>query len=204
MLKIGFDIDNTLIDYAPSIRLAASHVFGLDLPLALSKSQAVAMITNQFGIDAWTQLQGYVYAEYALFATPFANAICVLKTAKKLGWEVHLVSHKSTFPASNRQVNLKAYAIRMIEVTGIAKAIDPAGQLPWETIHLCETLEEKISTINALGFDIFVDDLTEVLIGLESKISKIHIFCDATHDSNLGLQCASNWNEVKALILQFK
>jgi len=199
-LKIGFDIDNTLIDYSPSIRSAASDIFGLEMPSGVSKAQAIDLLKREVGLSAWTELQGYVYAEYAMFATPFANALQSLRTVIQMGMVVHLVSHKSSYPASNRKVNLRDWAITMLDTTGILDEVVTRQQLAGDSIHLCETFEDKIKTIENLKFDIFVDDLVDVLTRLDRNLQRIHIFCDAQHDFIPGLACVSNWNEVMTLI----
>lgn len=199
-MKIGFDIDNTLIDYSPSIRSAASDIFGLELPGGVTKAQAVDLLKKELGAAAWTELQGYVYAEYAIFAKPFANALQCLRTAIQMGMDVNLVSHKSKYPASNRQVNLRDWAIRMLDEIGILDEVVTKQPLAGDTIHLCETFEDKITTIENLKFDFFIDDLVDVLTRLDHNLQRIHIFCESQHVYIPGLECVANWNEVTTLI----
>jgi hypothetical protein len=195
-VRLGIDVDNTLMDYSAAIQLAASEILGLELPRSHKKDDSVKAIRDSLGNDAWTELQGHLYAEYSLLAKPFQNAISSIREARALGFDVHLVSHKSRTPASSRQVDLIIWAKTMLESNGIVDALEGPGNGGWTNIHFCETFQAKVEKVFELKCGIFVDDLASVLENLSEEVQGLHIFCDSKHPQIHGSRCVRDWQEV--------
>lgn len=202
-LRIGIDIDNTVLDFSESIRRSAHDILGIDLEPKSGKSASSFRIKELVGNEVWTDLQGYIYAEYSVYASTFDGALSTISGLRHQGHQIQLISHKTKRPASGRSVDLHHWTQLTLERTGVLETMhsDPKDQ--GESIILCESVEEKIWEISSQGCEVFIDDLLKVLRPLPTGLRKIHIFCDGQHPSNKAIKCHSDWAEV-ATSLEWK
>lgn len=195
-LKIGIDIDNTILDFGEPIRRASLEILGINLEKNATKSSSAYRIRELVGNDVWTELQGYVYAEYSTYASTFQGALATISTLRAHRKEVSLISHKTRRPASGREVDLHHWTYSTLKRTGVLEAVLSDFTAQERPITLCESLEEKIGEISSQGCEVFIDDLAKVLELLPSDIRKIHIFCDGQHSQNFAVECHADWAEV--------
>ena len=163
-LRIGLDLDNTIIDYSAVFAPVAKQI-GLmpEEVIAPTKTEVKDWLRQNSGEESWMTLQGQVYGKYIGQASIYKGCKEFISFALNNGAQVSIVSHKTSFghfdPA---KINLHDAALKWLEEmqffssTGIGMKAD--------NVHFRETRAAKIQKISDLECDIFVDDLTEVLL----------------------------------------
>lgn len=165
-MLIGFDLDNTLLDYSDSVRMAAAEKLPNKVSDGLTKESLKLQIQENFGGEEWTRLQGLLYTSYIQYATIDPYAIGLLNYLNQRGkHRIQIVSHKTRFPILGPQVDMREIASQHFDK--LTKGL--LGSTSGISIHFTETLVEKIEYINETKFDIFVDDLLEVISRLNIK-----------------------------------
>lgn len=160
-MRIGLDFDNTIIRY-DEVFAAAAASRGL-LPVGFhGGKQAVRDAIRELpdGERHWQRLQGHVYGAGISDACLFPGVADFFQQARAAGARVTIVSHKTAY-GHFTEVNLRSAALAWMRGQGF---FDQDGfALADEDIHFAETRREKLARIGALGCDVFVDDLPEVL-----------------------------------------
>ena len=162
-LRIGLDFDNTIICYDGVFRAAAIARGLLPGDFVGGKQQvrdAVRLLAG--GELNWQRLQGHVYGKGLEQAEPFVGLHAFLGEAKQRGDEVFIVSHKTEHGHFDPdKVNLRDAARSWMAAQGFftpeGAAIKPAN------VFFALTRAEKLARIAAIGCDVFIDDLEEVL-----------------------------------------
>lgn len=162
-MRIGLDFDNTIIRY-DEVFTAAATARGL-LPAGFrGAKQAVrdAIRQRPDGEQHWQRLQGYVYGAGIAGACLFPGVADFLRHAHAAEVPVMIVSHKTEHGHFDEaRVNLRSAALDWMRAQGF---FDPDGfGLDAEDVHFAGTRREKLARIAALGCDVFIDDLPEVL-----------------------------------------
>lgn len=193
---LGLDLDNTILDYSPAIRLAAQEALGLDLPSILSKVDQKKEIIEACGEESWTLVQGYSYGKYAWATRLFPGFVDFLDYVLQEDYHLQIFSHKSKFPLAGPKVNLRDAAVRVLEREGVVERLarQPGGLSP---IHFFDLKSEKIANINSLEAGIFVDDLIEVAQSVKPSWSRFHIFCEEESHLETGVICVKNWQSMR-------
>jgi hypothetical protein len=157
-LLIGLDFDNTIVCYDKAIaKLAAALP---DLPTALPRNKlAIRDFLRRSNRELeWTAFQGAIYGPGMTHAEPFAQALEVMQTLKEMGHSLSIVSHRSLRPYVGPAYDLHAAARGWIRDRLAHKDL-----IKNESVFFYETREQKIAAVSALGCEIFLDDLPEVL-----------------------------------------
>lgn len=159
-MRIGLDFDNTIVSYDllfHKVAVEQGHV-----PASIVRSKlAVRDRLRADGKEAvWVALQGHVYGARMMEAEPFPHAVEFLRDAARHGVEATIVSHKTRHPFAGPAYDLHRAAREWIAAHLVA---DGVPVLPEERIFFELTREAKLSRIAACRFDLFVDDLPEVL-----------------------------------------
>lgn len=159
MLRIGLDLDNTLIRYDQAFLAAAKKRDLVPTSFTGDKRAVCAHIRAHEDEKAWQTLQGYVYGAGMEAAELYEGVLDFLSRAHALGVQLYIVSHKTEFghydPA---QVNLREAALAFLEQQGVLAFVTRAQ------VFFYATRAEKVSKIAQLGCDVFVDDLEEVFL----------------------------------------
>lgn len=197
-LRIGLDLDNTIINYDRAFLLAARERGLVDPGFTGSKQQVRDHIraASKDGETEWQKLQGYVYGKGILQAELFDGVAAFLERAHQAGARMHIVSHKTQFGHYDPdKIDLREAALRFLEQNGVLIHI------PREEVFFFTTRDEKIAKIKALGCDVFVDDLEEVLGDpafpaatrkiLFSSLSKVH-----------GASTCSDWADIARCVFE--
>jgi hypothetical protein len=154
-LKVGVDLDNTLIDYRGLFHRLALEEGWIEESFPRSKSGIKDRLVAEDGNDLrWQELQARAYGPRILEAQPHAGALEFLQEAEALGCELHVVSHKTEASALRPEIRLRDWAARWISAKTRIQA---------ERIHWASSRAEKVHRIAGLGCRFFVDDLHEVL-----------------------------------------
>jgi hypothetical protein len=159
-VKIGLDLDNTLIQYDELfVRVARER--GIVGPTFVGTKRAVRDFARTLpdGEVRWQQLQAEVYGPAIGGAIAADGALDFIRRARRSGAELAIVSHKSIYSnLGESRVNLREAALGWLRTSGIIGA----DAIAERDIHFEGTRDEKIARIAALEFTHFIDDLEEI------------------------------------------
>ena len=188
--RIGLDLDNTAIDYTPAYRVIAEKI---GLPEGLFDRESIRPLLRRSGDDdmEWQRFQSLLYTDGLAFAQPAEGLLDFLNMCSTMNIRVFIVSHKtSQTPMEFGAMDLRAPALEWLLEHGVAP-----GFVRDEDVYFCRTRDEKVQTIAAIGCQIFVDDLIEVLDhpDLSADISRFLYSLDASPVSEVqtGIQTAN-------------
>ena len=159
-LRIGFDLDNTLISYDGLFFEAAVRSKFIPSDFQGTKRDIrdrIRLLPD--GEIEWQRLQADVYGHGVVRAVPASGALQFAKLARAGGADLAIVSHKSIFAnIGSADVNLRDAAREWLRNSGF---LGPDA-IPEENLFFEGTRAEKIARIIALRCTHFVDDLEEV------------------------------------------
>ena len=157
-MKIGFDLDNTLINYDRAFCHAASARGLIPTDFTGGKQAMRDHIRSlENGEQCWQALQGIVYGQGITKAELFAGALDCISACANAGHTLFIISHKTEFGHYDEtKTNLREAAMGFLERSGLLALI------PRENISFHATREEKIAKIREISPDIFIDDLPEI------------------------------------------
>lgn len=159
-MRIGIDFDNTIADYDHVFRLAAQRE-GLVGDAFEGGKRAVrdAILELCQGEQQWMRLQGRIYGAFMHEARPVKGVERFLRTARDVGAELYIISHKTQYGHFDEErVNLRDAARRWMTEHGIIGG----DTVPEANLFFALNREEKIARISAVGCQHFIDDLHEV------------------------------------------
>lgn len=159
-MKIGFDFDNTIIDYS-NIFYEIGKINNL-IPenINTSKSSVKSYLHSIGKEKEFTTIQGLVYGKEILKAKPAKNILEILKYLKKLNHDLYIVSHKTKYPFQGEKINLRDSANSWIEKF---LRIDNETIFNYENIFYEDTIEKKVERIEKLEICYFIDDLISII-----------------------------------------
>ena len=179
-IKIGIDLDNTIICYDVAFQLAAKK-FGLFLNGdGYSKKNLRDCIRQKKGGEVqWQRLQSHVYGEGIDNAHVFTGFHRFLWRCNQSGIEVEIVSHKTEYGHFDED----KISLREKANTFLSNNLIDNNFLIVDKITYTNTKDEKLDYIKSNNFDFFIDDLIEIIeeltlisdyqsILFSSKISK--------------------------------
>ena len=159
-MRIGVDFDNTLANYAGVFHRAAVDQ-GLIPPNLPDDKTSVRNHMRGLGRDAeFTILQGHVYGAGMDLVALYPGVREALGALRAAGHELFIVSHKTREPFAGPRYDLHAAAFGFLQARGLMGkgALFAPGAVFFEF-----TKEAKAARAAALGCDVFIDDLPEVL-----------------------------------------
>lgn len=164
-MRIGIDFDNTLVSYELAFA-AVGRGEGFLPPDFSGGKEAVKAWLLASGPDSsvkWETLQGLVYGRKIECAQLFEGAAEFFSHCKGLAdAEIYIVSHKTVLAYHDPlKSNLRDAALRWMHAR---RFFDLDGfALKAENVFFEPTRDDKVRRIAALGCDVFVDDLPDVL-----------------------------------------
>lgn len=159
-MRIGIDFDNTIACYDGVFHAAALERGLIAADLATDKNSVRDFLNGSGAADAFTELQGYVYGARMDLAAPYAGVVEFVRAARAAGHAVSVVSHKTRHPMMGPRHDLHAAARGFLGAHGIT---GPDGLIADADASFELTKEEKLARAVALGVDVFIDDLPEIL-----------------------------------------
>ena len=199
MPHIGIDFDNTIIQYDEVIYKLAVEKRLIPAKLEQSK-RAVRAYLNESGQDQqFTALQAEVYGSEIVKAKPAKGVLRAMKYLQTRGFTMSIVSHKTKYPIRGPKYNLRKAANQWIESNNINDILTSYNNLA--SIKYCETKEEKIKYISNGPFDIYIDDLSEILLALPPKITKIHYATIECKTNEIEITMDS-WEDIATYIVE--
>ena len=164
-MRIGIDLDNTLIFYDDAFINAARERGLIPREFSGTKQQLrdrLREVPDMNGELEWQKLQGYVYGQGIHGARLFGGVEEFFRGCRaKGGLHIVIISHKTEYghydPA---HVNLHQAAREFLRKAGF---FDRARiGLTEADLYFEGTRREKVARIAALDCDVFIDDLPEV------------------------------------------
>ena len=155
-MRIGIDLDNTIIDYNYSFYYAALKENLINSKGPKNKIKIKRFINSKFGQNKWTELQGKVYGNYILAAKRYKYFTKFLDYINSKKISVYIISHKTKYPYLGKKINLHNSA-----KLWIAKNLK--NKIDQKNIYFENSIESKIERIKKLKLDFFIDDLEKVL-----------------------------------------
>ena len=188
-LKIGIDLDNTIINYQNSFKKFLKEK-NIDSK-SIDKKKIKFISNSNSKIKNWTQTQEEIYGKYIFFAKPFKYFKDFEKFALKNKIKLFIVSHKTKFSQFSKKYNLHSQSNKWLK-NNISKKI--------YKIYYVKTVNQKIKKIAYLNPDYFIDDLIEIFNhkNFPKKIKKIHFSKIKVNN----FYTFSNWDKIKKYINQ--
>lgn len=163
-MRVGIDFDNTIANYDLIFVAAAQAQGWIARGFRGNKRElrdVVRLLAN--GEIKWQMLQAEVYGARMGQATPFPGVSEFFRAARKRGFELYIVSHKTRFARYDPgRVDLREAALRWLETHGL---LDRGGHgVTRDQVFFEDTRADKVARIGATGCAVFIDDLAEVLV----------------------------------------
>lgn len=188
-LKIGIDLDNTIINYQNSFDEFLKKK-NINLK-KVNKNRVKFISNNNSKIKNWTQAQEEIYGYYIFFAKPFKYFKEFEKFAIKNKIRLFIISHKTRYSQYSRKYNLHTQSNNWIKNNILDKNYK---------IFYTKSIDEKIKKISELNLNYFIDDLIEIFnhTNFPKKVKKVH-FSNVKQGDCLTF---SGWDKIKKHILQ--
>jgi hypothetical protein len=193
---VGFDFDNTLINYTNSFKKLAKKKGIVPEEINLDKISIRNYLRDKNLEHEWTILQGEVYGNGIMQAEIYEGVKESIKFLLKKNNKIKIISHKTQYPYIGEKVDLRLSAKKWIEKELLNEI--SCINFSQADIFFENTINEKVKKIEELGCDIYVDDLPEILDLLPNKIQKI-LFSSLPND-NLKYQVMKSWSELEGII----
>lgn len=157
-MLIGLDFDNTIVCYNNAITQLAETLPDLPDDLPRTKLALRDFLRRANREPEWTAFQGAIYGPGMAHAEPFEQALDVMRMLRDMGHSLTILSHRSLRPYAGPAYDLHAAARGWVQ-----ERLACADLIQNESVFFYETRERKIAAVNALGCEVFLDDLPEVL-----------------------------------------
>ena len=175
-MHLGLDFDNTLISYDILFKQVALEQGLIPENIEENKNAVRNYLKKIDQEDVWTRLQGDVYGNRILEATPYPEMKQSLQALAHLKIPLTIVSHKTKMPFLGEKWDLHAAARAWLEKHEMHSYLGP--NIPREQTFFELTKQAKCDRIVAVGCTHFIDDLPEILEMLPDTIVKIYFSPD--------------------------
>lgn len=189
----GIDLDNTLIDYTPSLIKLVKDKYPSLILKTFTKDEIKSKIIEVLNENEWTKCQSLLYSDYLKFATVHKHALFFLRKAIESGIEIKIISHKTEYPILGKRIALRSLALDWIN-TNISSELNIEFQID-NNLFFTDTIDSKIEIILKNKCEIFVDDLEKILLLLPDNIKKYWIF-SSLQSNNKNIQSILDWKEL--------
>ncbi|MGA0107168.1 MAG: hypothetical protein ACO3IR_07610, partial [Ilumatobacteraceae bacterium] len=198
-MRIGLDFDNTIANYDLAFFKVAEL---LEIKTTATTKFEVKrdLLSRENGDFLWQKVQGLTYGRYIHLAEIHSGLLEFIFQARSLGHQLYIVSHKTEFGHFDESFTpLRTAALTWLQIKRVVGEL-PAQVKPNE-VYFCQTQDEKISKINELNLDIFIDDLEEVFNNqlLSSAVRRILFSANSEVESEY--ECYSSWREISQATL---
>lgn len=199
-MKIGIDLDNTIISYDRSFSITGKKLglipdnwFGTKLEVKNYLKK------NHNGEADWQRLQGKVYGRFLYLSELYPGIYRFLWRCKQKGFQVDIVSHKTELGHFDEEkISLRQAALDFLLEKEIYKQNSSSFI---NQIYFLSTKEEKIEKIKKENYSCFIDDLFDILSDPNlSKIERKFFFNPNLVLSEAGIgniENVSNWGEIE-------
>jgi hypothetical protein len=198
-IKIGLDLDNTIVDYNNLFNFVARKQ-GLIPNNFIGGKVTIRDFLRSCpeGETNWRYLQGQVYGPHMGAAVAMSGALDFVKCAVKEDYHLYIVSHKTrSGHYDDTGTDLHKTALDWLNNNGFVGS--PPTPISESDVYFCPTQYDKIKTIAKLKLDYFVDDLEEILSHKEFPQNTLGIlFGDNSNSQHV---CFNQWCDIKKHVL---
>jgi hypothetical protein len=200
IMRIGLDFDNTIAGYDAVFPAAARAAELVPEDFRGGKAEVRAyLLARPDGETAWMRLQGRVYGAHMSEAVMMEGLDAFLHRAQDSGAEVFIVSHKTVNGHFDPdRIDLREAARRWMEAKGFF-ATDGYG-IGRANLYFENDRAAKIGRIEALGLDVFVDDLEEIFREPEFPKSVRAILFTNGKRGPADLTWGADWDAITATV----
>lgn len=195
---VGLDLDNTIVCYDEAIKRLADDVEELPQDTPRTKLGIRDFLRQENREDEWTEFQGKLYGPGMKHADPFPGALEIIATMQSAGHSPVIISHRTQFPYLGPKHDLHQSARDWIAKKLVVEGKALIGS---ENIYLNETKDKKVSLVESLNCDVFLDDLIEILShdAFPPTAQKLWFSPNQTHDASQipsDVQIIEDWTEL--------
>jgi hypothetical protein len=168
---VGFDFDNTIISYEKLFKKIAFKKKLVPKNIKSNKNSIKAYLIKEKKEKEWTILQGEVYGRYIMDAKIYTGVKKIMESLSKNKIKFYIISHKTKFPYLGKKINLHTAAKKWINKNILKN--NNSINLTIKDIFFENSIKKKVSRINKLKCNIYVDDLSKILDLLPQRVIKI-------------------------------
>ena len=201
-MRIGLDFDNTIVSYDSLFHKIACDWGAIPKNIQVNKV-AIRDYLRSVGLESvWTEMQGFAYGKCMDQAVAYAGVINFLGWARDKGHEVFVISHKTQFPFSGPQYDLRQAATDWIDchLVSEGKPLIHKANIFYEN-----TKQEKLFRIALTNCNWFLDDLPEILSasGFSIKTRGVLFDPDKNHEVEVFTTFlrVHSWHEFLAVLM---
>ena len=204
-MRLGLDLDNTLVNYESAFARAAWDLGMIDEPWVGTKQALKSHLLKQANGDyTWKLLQGQVYSRYLTHARMVDGVPLFLHRCRLRGTVPWIVSHKTMYGHYDEGgVPLRDAAMEWLEKQGMF--CENEYGIDRSQVYFENTRLSKARKVDILGCTHFVDDLPEVFDEptFPDSVIQIHYCRDFSNEqSPCGKRItSSSWHEIGNLLL---
>lgn len=161
-IYIAIDLDNTIINYDDCFKYFISK----NNILYDKKINPKELLKKKVSKKKWEKIQGIVYGK--LISKKAKLNFGLLKYLQKLDkkkYIIEITSLKTKFAHGQKKINLRDVANKFLKKNNIYSFFNK--------IHYFESFDDKVNYINNNKYSIVIDDHSEILQNISSKILKI-------------------------------
>ena len=160
-MRIGIDFDNTIACYDGVFHAAALERGLIPAELGRNKNSVRDHLNGTGGKDDFTELQGYVYGARMDLVSLYPGFAEFVVAAREKGHDLFIVSHRTMHPILGPRHDMHAAARDFLA----AHSLVGHGPVRIEPSRVFFELtgDAKVVRAGALGCEMFVDDLPEIL-----------------------------------------
>lgn len=199
IVRIGLDLDNTIIDYDHAFLMAALERHLVPSSFKGNKQELrnhIRMLAD--GETRWQKLQGYVYGQGMKHARLFPGANEFVQEALKAGHELYIISHKTQFGHFDEtKTDLREAALQFLHNAKLF-----TDQFTKAHVSFHDTRAAKVAHIATLAPHWFIDDLVEVYEeqNFPKEIRKILFHSSSEAPASGSWQICRNWQEIRKTV----
>ena len=168
---VGFDFDNTIISYEKLFKKIALKKKLVSKKIKPNKNSIKSYLIKEKQEKEWTILQGEVYGRYVMDAKIYAGVKKIMESLSKNKTKFYIISHKTKFPYLGKKVNLHTAAKKWINKNILKN--NNLINLTKKDVFFENSIKKKVSRINKLKCNIYVDDLPKILDLLPQRVIKV-------------------------------
>jgi len=199
-VRIGIDFDNTIVSYDSVFHQVALEKALIPGDLAVSKL-SVRDYLRRAGLEqTWIEMQGYVYGARMDDAAFYPGVLDFLRWGRDNDVEMYIISHKTKHPFAGPQYDLHQAARAWVN-RHLGDGTNP--YIRAESVYFELTKDAKLARIGALGCDVFIDDLPEIIEAPAFPRSTEGVLFDPDgHHLDFKLVRVKNWQQLQKHIAQ--
>ena len=138
MMKIGIDLDNTIINYDKAFSVASVEV--LNKKSINKKSLKKNLNSKKNGSKKWMRIQGLVYGRHIKYAEIYNGFLNFLIRSHFNKTDLYIVSHKTQYGHFDEtKTNLRDSAEKFLVSKNILHRKNNKGFINASNIFFCET-----------------------------------------------------------------